>query len=76
MDLVISVDTSEAHLSAGLGVPTWIMLPFVPDFRWLPDREDSPWYNSVKLFRQSSPGDWKSVLERVGISLVNRYSTE
>jgi len=75
-DLVISVDTSVAHLSAGLGVPTWIMLPFVPDFRWLLDRDDSPWYDSAILFRQSSFGYWKSVIEHIGLSLVNRYSTE
>lgn len=74
MDLVISVDTSVAHLSAGLGVPTWIMLPFVPDFRWLLDRDDSPWYDSAKLFRQSTLGDWTSVMEHICISLVNRYS--
>jgi tetratricopeptide (TPR) repeat protein len=76
MDLVISVDTSVAHLSAALGVPTWIMLPFVPDFRWLLDREDSPWYDSVTLFRQLSLGEWKSVIERVVAELASRFSSK
>jgi len=62
MDLVISVDTSVAHLSAALGRPTWILLPFVPDWRWLLDRQDSPWYPSVKLVRQTSRGDWGGAL--------------
>jgi len=62
MDLVISVDTSVAHLSGALGRPTWILLPFVPDWRWLLDRDDSPWYPSVKLIRQTSKGDWAGAL--------------
>lgn len=65
LDLVITVDTSVAHLSAAMGKPTWIMLPYVPDFRWLLDRDDSPWYPSVKLFRQSSPGDWDGVINKI-----------
>jgi hypothetical protein len=69
MDLVISVDTSVAHLSAALGKPTWILLPFLPDWRWLLDRNDSPWYDSVRLYRQESPGDWQSVLKRVHADL-------
>jgi hypothetical protein len=70
MDVVVSVDTSVAHLSAALGRPTWILVPFVPDWRWLLDREDSPWYPSVKLYRQSVDADWVSVLERVAADLV------
>jgi tetratricopeptide (TPR) repeat protein len=70
MDLVVSVDTSVAHLSAALGRDTWILLPFVPDWRWLLDREDSPWYSSVRLFRQRSRGDWSTVTERVGAELM------
>lgn len=65
MDVVISVDTSVAHLSAALGQPTWILLPFVPDWRWLLDREDSPWYPSAKLYRQATEGDWAGVLARI-----------
>jgi len=69
MDLVISVDTSVAHLSAALGKPTWILLPFVPDWRWLLEREDSPWYPSVKLYRQQADGDWGAVFDRVRADL-------
>lgn len=65
MDLVISVDTSVAHLSGALGRPTWLLLPFLPDWRWMMDRDDSPWYPSMKLFRQKSAGDWETVLIRI-----------
>jgi len=69
LDLVISVDTSVAHLSGALGVPVWILLPWVPDWRWLLDREDSPWYPSARLFRQNRAGDWQGVMERVTSAL-------
>jgi tetratricopeptide (TPR) repeat protein len=65
MDLVISVDTSVAHLAASLGLPTWILLPFIPDWRWLLEREDSPWYPTARLFRQREDGDWSDVLGEV-----------
>lgn len=69
MDLVISIDTSVAHLAGALGVPVWIMLPASPDWRWLRDREDSPWYPSARLFRQARRGDWDDVVRRVAAAL-------
>lgn len=65
LDLVITIDTSVAHLSGALGHKTWIMLTYHPDFRWLLNREDSPWYKSVKLFRQNEKMDWDTVIENI-----------
>jgi len=65
LDLVITVDTSVAHLAGALGRPTWILLPYRPDYRWLLDRDDSPWYPSVRLFRQNQTREYESVLERL-----------
>jgi len=62
LDLVVSVDTSVAHLAGAMGKPVWTLHAFPPDWRWLLDREDSPWYPTMKLFRQQSPGDWNSVI--------------
>jgi hypothetical protein len=69
LDLVISVDTSVAHLAAALGRPTWILLPFAPDYRWLLDRDDSPWYPTMRLFRQNERRDYGEVLARVHMEL-------
>ncbi len=69
MDIVISVDTAVAHLAGALGKRVWILLPFHPDFRWLRDREDSPWYPTARLFRQTKDGEWESVIDRVSQEL-------
>jgi tetratricopeptide (TPR) repeat protein len=69
LDLVISVDTSVAHLAGAMGKPAWILLPFVPDWRWLLDREDSPWYPTARLFRQTERDDWSGVVARVAAEM-------
>jgi tetratricopeptide repeat protein/glycosyl transferase family 9 (putative heptosyltransferase) len=69
LDLVITVDTSVAHLAGALGRPVWIMLPFAPDFRWLLDRDDSPWYPTARLFRQRERGNWDPVIADVSRAL-------
>jgi tetratricopeptide (TPR) repeat protein len=70
LDLVITVDTSVAHLAAALGCPTWILLPWTPDYRWLLGRDDSPWYPTVRLFRQSETRDYASVIDRMRLELL------
>ena len=65
LDLVISADSAVAHLAGALGVPVWVALPWVPDWRWLQQRQDSPWYPTMRLFRQSRGGDWAGVFERI-----------
>ena len=70
LDLVISVDTSVAHLAGGLGRPTWVMLQYAPDWRWLLDRDDSPWYPTARLFRQRKAGDWESLVREVATALA------
>ena len=69
LDLVISTDTSVAHLAAALGKPVWILLCWAPDWRWLADRADNPWYPSATLFRQESPGDWEGLMAKLGNAL-------
>jgi tetratricopeptide (TPR) repeat protein len=69
IDLVITIDNSTAHLAGALGVPVWLMLPFPADWRWMTHREDSPWYPSMRLFRQPSRGDWTSVVTRISRQL-------
>jgi hypothetical protein len=69
LDLIISVDNATVHIAGALGKNVWTLLPHVPDWRWMLDREDSPWYPTMRLFRQPSQGDWKSVIERVAAEL-------
>jgi tetratricopeptide (TPR) repeat protein len=76
LDLVISVDTSVAHLAGALGKPVWVLLPRLPDWRWMLDRDDSPWYPSARLFRQGKPGNWLEVIERVAHELSQRVACE
>jgi tetratricopeptide (TPR) repeat protein/SAM-dependent methyltransferase len=70
LDLLITVDTSVAHLAGAMGKPVWLLLPFSPDWRWLLERDDSPWYPSMRLFRQAEPGTWGAVLQQVAEELA------
>jgi Flp pilus assembly protein TadD len=69
LDLVITSDTAIPHLAGALGLPVWLALPYVPDWRWLLDRADSPWYPTMRLFRQRSPGDWFGVFDEIQLAL-------
>jgi hypothetical protein len=70
LDLVITADTALAHLAGAMGVPVWVALALAPDWRWLLEREDSPWYPGMRLFRQTRAGDWREVFGRMSEALA------
>lgn len=74
LDYVTSVDTAVAHLAGALGKPVWLLNRFDTNLRWLTDRVDSPWYPTLRLFRQSTPGDWSDPIRRVASELAGRSS--
>ena len=73
LDLLISVDSAPAHLAGALNLPVWMLITKVPDWRWLLERTDSPWYSSMRLFRQPEIGNWASVLNTVKVTLKNEF---
>ena len=75
LDRVITSDTAIAHLAGALAVPLWLGLSYVPAWRWLLDRSDSPWYPTLRLFRQTSSGNWQSVFELVRSALQNQIAS-
>ena len=74
LDLVITIDTVTAHLAGALGIQTWVVLPHVAEWRWLCRRQDSPWYSAMRLFRQSSPGDWPTLMDTIATALRGRVN--
>lgn len=75
LDLVISIDSAVAHLAGSLAIPTWLLLPFAPDWRWMLERSDSPWYPTMRIFRQPQPGDWASVLNKT-VSALEKFKRD
>lgn len=76
LDLVITIDTAAAHLAGALGKPVWVLLKYGADWRWLRDREDSPWYSTARLFRQTTLGDWSEVMHRIQVALLGKNNFE
>ncbi|MBT5413812.1 MAG: hypothetical protein HOK81_04355, partial [Rhodospirillaceae bacterium] len=74
LDLVITVDSALAHLAGALGRPVWVVLPYAPDWRWMLVREDSPWYPTMRLFRQPAPGDWEAAFAAVEAALAEEVA--
>jgi ADP-heptose:LPS heptosyltransferase len=72
LDLVVTVDTAIAHLAAALGIETWVLLPEPADWRWMLTRTDSPWYPTMRLFRQTTRGDWEGLMREVTVALAAR----
>jgi len=75
LDLIITIDSAVAHLAGAMGKPVWLMLHFISDWRWMLNRDDSPWYPTIKIFRQERPNDWKGVISRVSEELASAYKT-
>jgi ADP-heptose:LPS heptosyltransferase len=75
LDLIVTSCTGPAHLAGALGRPTWTVIPFSPDWRWMEERKDTPWYPTMRLFRQDRRGDWSTVMQRLTEEL-NRQSRE
>jgi ADP-heptose:LPS heptosyltransferase len=75
LDLVVTIDTSIAHLAGALARPTFVLLPFHADWRWRTEREDSDWYPTVRLFRQPAPGDWASVVAKASAAIAERVES-
>jgi ADP-heptose:LPS heptosyltransferase len=71
LDLIITIDSAVAHLAGALGKRVWVLLMLSPDWRWLLDREESPWYPTMRLFRQKNMGNWSEVVRRVASELTN-----
>jgi len=74
LDLIISVDTSPVHLAGALAKPTWLLVPYSPDWRWLLNRDDSPWYPTMRIFRQPAAGDWRSIVVALRAALLERLA--
>lgn len=72
LDVIVTSDTATAHLAGALGLPVWVLLAGSADWRWLSDRDDSPWYPTMRLFRQRKPGQWAEVFDRVAAELAAR----
>jgi hypothetical protein len=75
LDLVITCDTSVAHLAGALGIPVWVALPYVPDWRWMLEAADTPWYPTMRLFRQDEPGNWQTVFHKIENALAEWVHT-
>ena len=74
LDIVVTIDTGIAHLAGAMGKRTFLMLPYDPCFRWMIDRDDTPWYRSLRLFRQKTPGEWRDVVAAVAAALRQELS--
>ena len=75
LDLVVTIDTSIVHLAGGLGRPVWLVVPYWPDWRWMVERPDSPWYPTMRIFRQPRPGGWAPVFAEVAAALRGRVES-